>query len=293
MTPEKLSLKEHIADARLRNVAIAHFNISDLATLRAIVHTVRDIQLPVVIGTSEGEREWLGTRQVAALIRSYRAEGLPIFLNADHTHSLDNVREAAEAGYDAILFDGGKLAWEDNLKMTQEAVRIANSVNDTILVEGELGYIGAGSEVLKALPEDVHLDPNSLTTPEQAEEFVQKTGVDMLAPAVGNLHGMLASGKDPNLDIARIHEIAARAGVPLVLHGGSGNSDEDFAAAIRAGVSLIHISTELRAAWRKGIEAGLKAQADEVAPYKLVKEAEEFIGKIVRQRMLLFAGKGG
>ncbi len=284
-----LTLKEYIADARLRGVAVPHFNISELATLRAIVGVVRELQLPVIIGTSEGERDFIGPHQAAALVKSYRAEGLPIFLNADHTHTLDNVREAAEAGYDAVLFDGGKLAWEDNIKMTQEAAKIVRGIDQTILVEAEIGYIGSGSEVRDALPDDVGLDPATLTTPEQAKEFVERTTIDMLAPAVGNVHGMLANAPDPDLDIPRIKEIAIAAGVPIVLHGGSGNTDEDFTAAIRAGVSIIHISTQLRAAWRKGMEAGLKDLPHEVAPYKLMGEAEKAVATIVRQRMELFS----
>jgi len=287
-----MSLKEQIAEARLHGVAIPHFNISELGTLRAIVvDVVREMNRPVIIGVSEGEREYIGVHQAAALIKSYRAEGLPIYLNADHTHSLENVRAAAEAGFDAILFDGGKLAWEDNIKMTQEAVKIVRGIDQTILVEAEIGYIGSGSEVRDVLPEDVVIDANSLTTPEQATEFIQKTGIDMLAPAVGNVHGMLSSGPDPRLDIPRIHDIAAAAGIPLVLHGGSGNLDEDFVAAIRAGIAIIHISTELRAAWRKGMEQGLKDNPREVAPYKLMAEAEKGVAAVVRRRMELFAGK--
>jgi fructose-bisphosphate aldolase class II len=283
------SLKEYIADARARGVAIAHFNVAELTTLNAIVNVARELQQPVIIGTSEGEREWIGPHEAVALVKSYRAEGLPIFLNADHTHSLDKVREAAEAGYDAVLFDGGKLPWEENIQMTQEAVRIVRGVNPDILVEGEVGYIGSGSEVLGELPSDVQFDPASLTSPEQAQEFVQKTGVDLFAPAVGNLHGMLASGHDPRLDIPRIKEIAQTAGVPLVLHGGSGTADEDLKAAVQAGVTIVHISTELRAAWRKGLEAGLTEHPHEVAPYKVMQEAETGIEAVVRQRMLLFA----
>lgn len=286
-----LSLKEYVANARARGAAIAHFNIAELTTLHAIIDVVRSTLQPVIIGTSEGEREWIGAHQAVKLIKSYREEGLPLFLNADHTHSLTKAREAAEAGYDAILFDGGKLPFEENIHTTKEVVYVVRNIDPNILVEGELGYIGSGSEVLGDIPTDVHLDPAHLTSPEQAREFVQKTGVDLFAPAVGNLHGMLASGTDPRLDIPRIQQIAGVAGVPLVLHGGSGTADDDLRAAVRAGMAIVHISTELRAAWRKGVEKGLETHPHEVAPHKLMQEAEDSIETIVRERIRLFSGQ--
>lgn len=290
------SLKEIIIEAEEKKVAIGHFNIAELEMLKGISHAAQKLNLPVIIGTSEGEREYLGVHHTVDLIASYNKEhanpsadsGYRLFLNADHAHSLDKVKEAAEVGYDAILFDGGKLPFEENIAQTKKAVEIVKNINPDILVEGELGYIGASSKILKELPEGAQIEEKDLTTPEQAEKFVKATGVDLLAPAVGNLHGMFKDAPNPRLNIKRIKEIKEAAGVPLVLHGGSGISDDDFSAAIEVGIAIIHISTELRSAWRSKLEEALKEKGEEIAPYKLLPAAIEEIERIVYNRLKLF-----
>lgn len=289
------SLLETIIDAENRGVAIGHFNIGTLEYLKAISGAARALDVPVIIGVSESERDYIGIHHVVDFVKSYneehaRPDGFRLFLNADHTHSIERIEAAARVGFDAVLFDGGKLSFEENIRLTTEAVRVAKKINKDILVEGELGYIGSSSEVLKEVPEGAAIKPADLTTPEEAEHFAQETGVDLFAPAVGNLHGMLANAKNPRLDINRIHEIRSAAKVPLVLHGGSGIADEDFIAAIKAGVRIIHVSTELRVAWRKGLEDALKESPDEVAPAKLLPEVVEAILGVVSDRLKLFSG---
>lgn len=290
------SLHQYLQEAAQTKTAIGHFNIANWEQLKAIIAAVLEIkkeynqELPVIIGVSEGEREFIGVKNVVSLIKNLREEfRLPIFINADHTHSLEKVKEAAEADFDAILFDGGKLLFEENVRQTKEAVSIAKTLNSHIIVEGELGYIGGGSEILKELPEGAAIKVEDLTKPETALQFVEATGVDMLAPAVGNLHGMFANVPNPNLDITRIKAIKEAVKIPMVLHGGSGTPDEDFVKAIEAGINIIHISTELRLAWRRGLEKSLAENPDEVAPYKLMPRVVEGISQITKNRLRLFA----
>lgn len=282
------NLREVIKNAESKKVAIGHFNISNLEQLKAIYDAARKLNVPVIIGVSEGEREFIGVPQAVALIKSFREKGAQIFLNADHTHSLDKVREAAEAGFDAVLFDGGKLPLEDDITATKEAVRIVKSINPEIIVEGELGNIGSSSEIRKDIPEGAAIRPEDLTKPEDAARFVKETGVDMLAPAVGNIHGMFANAPEPALNIERIAEIKKAVGIPMVLHGGSGNTDSDFVAAIDVGINIIHISTELRIAWRKGLEEGLTKRPGEVAPYKIAAEELVAMEAVVEKKLKLF-----
>ena len=282
-------------DSEARGYALPHFNVSDLSALKAIVFAAKELNKPVMIGVSEGEREFVGINEVAALVRSYKEElNIPIFLNADHTHSLEGIKIAAKAGFDEVLFDGSKLSLEENLKQTKEAVTIAKAINPEIIVEGELGYIGSSSEILKETPEGASLNPEMFTKPEEAQAFVKETGVDVFSPAVGNMHGLLESmvkgDVKKRLDIARIGEIKKMCGAFLTLHGGSGTADEDFVAAIKSGINIIHINTELRLAWRKGLEKELMEKPNEVAPYKLLGGAEEEIKKVVLERMKLFYG---
>lgn len=282
------TLRACIAEAEAKEVALGHFNISDTEQLHAIVSVARKLNVPVVIGTSEGERDFIGVRQAAALVRSMREEfNHPIFLNADHTYSVERCKEAIDAGYDAVIFDGVKLPLEENIAETKKVVEYARSVNPEIVVEGEIGYIGTSSKMLDELPEGV--DPEgAVTTEEEITQYVSESGVDLVAPAVGNLHGMLKGGKNPELNIEQITKLREAGEVPIVLHGGSGISDEDFVSAIEAGVSTVHINTEIRVAYRKGIEDGLTANPDEIAPYRFMKQGVAGVQDVVEKRLRLF-----
>ncbi|MGA2410744.1 MAG: class II fructose-bisphosphate aldolase [Candidatus Binataceae bacterium] len=286
------SLREVLKQAEANHVAVGHFNFSDLTAFNAIVAAARELQLPVLVGVSEGEREFVGVAQAAALVKAIRDEyGYPIFLNADHTHSLAKAEAAAKAGFDEIIFDGSALPFEENIKQTKQAIEAVKSINPAVLVEGEIGWIGSSSELLDKVPQGVGV----LTTPEEARHFVEATKVDVLAPAVGNMHGMLESmvhgGVHKQLHIGTIAQIKAAAGIFMTLHGGSGTGDEDFKRAIKAGMTIVHVNTELRLAWRQGIEEGLAAEPNEVAPYKILPAAVEAVRKVVSSRLELFNSK--
>lgn len=287
------SLKQIISEAEEKKIAIGHFNVSNLEQLKAVAHAGLKLNVPVIIGLSEGEREYFGIHHFRDLVASYNSEhgrerGFWLYTNADHTHSLEKVKEAARVGFHAILFDGGKLPLEENILITKKAVNIVKSINKNILVEGELGYIGSSSEILEKIPEGAAIKPEDFTKSADAKRFVEETGVDLLAPAVGNVHGMLKDVPNPRLDVERIREIRKAAGVPLVLHGGSGIIDEDFVKAIDAGITIIHISTEIRAAWRQEIEKALRRHSEEVAPYKIMPEVLRAMEEIVDRRLRLF-----
>ncbi|MBL7045840.1 MAG: class II fructose-bisphosphate aldolase [Parcubacteria group bacterium] len=289
-----LTLREAIKEAESKKVAIGHFNISDTEGLNAIFSAAKSLNVPVIIGTSEGERDFIGVKQAVALVKSLREEyDFPIYLNADHTYSVERAKEAIDAGYDAVIFDGTKLPFDENIEKTKEVVAYAEEVSsesDTdILVEGEIGYIGTSSKVLDEIPEGAEITEGSLTKPEELKEYVDKTRVDLVAPAVGNLHGMLKHGNNPNISIERIKELRVAGGVPIVLHGGSGISDADFVNAIKAGVSIVHINTEIRLAYRSGIERVLKESPDEVAPYRFLKGGVEEMEKVIERNLVLFS----
>jgi len=283
------SLRDLLQEAQERGVAIGHFNIADLVGLKAVFDAAQELKVPVLVGVSEGEREFMGVRQVAALVRSLREEfDFPVFLNADHTHSLAKGVEAAKAGFDSIVFDLSALPFEENVRQTKQAVEALKAISPAMLVEGEIGDIGTGSEIHDAAP-DLR---KGLSTPQEAQQFVENTGVDVLAPAVGNMHGMLRSmvqgETKKRLDIERIAAIKQAAGVLLTLHGGSGTDDEDLRKAIAAGINIVHINTELRVAWRRGLEQGLAKHPDEVAPYKILPTAVDAVQQVVSSRLRLF-----
>lgn len=282
-------LRSVLEEAQSKGVAVGHFNISDWVLLKAVFESAQELQLPVIVGVSEGERAFLGVAQVAALVKSLREKnGFPLFLNADHTHSLDSAIAAAKVGFDSVVFDLSALPLQENIRQTKQAVETLKSVNPEILIEGEIGDIGTGSEIHDSAPDR----SKSLTTPEEAKHYVASTGVDILAPAVGNMHGMLRTmlqgDVKKRLDLTRIREIKDACKSFLTLHGGSGTDDGDFQKAIAAGINVIHINTEVRVAWRRGLEEAFGQKPDEVVPYKLLPAAEESIKQVVLARLRLF-----
>lgn len=283
------SLREYIAEAEEKKVAIGHFNVSDSNGFWAVVNAAKKLNLPVIIGVSEGERDFIGVKQIKALADTIKAEGFPIFLNADHTYSVERVKEVVEAGFDAAIIDGADKSLEENLKITKESVACAKEINKNILVEAELGFIGKSSSVWDKLPEGTESE-EILTKPEEAESFVKETGIDLFAPAVGNIHGM-AKNLNINyekLDIERIKAVREAAGVPLVLHGGSGIKDEEFKQAIAAGISVIHINTELRLAYKQALQKFLCENTEETTPYKFLRPARDAMQLVVEKRLALF-----
>lgn len=271
--------------------AIAHFNISNLDQARAIVQVAEELKQPVIIGVSEGEREYMGVEMVRTIVDELNQEyEVPIFLNADHTYSIEKVQEVIESGYDSVIVDGAKLPYEENVALVKSCVDLVRAYEEKtgkrVLVEAELGYIGQSSSLNTALPEGV--TEANLTTPEQAKDFVLRTGIDMFAPAIGNVHGMLIDAEEPKLHIERLKEITQVVDVPLVLHGASGNTDEDLKSSIDNGVAIIHINTEIRKAFRDGEMHYLAEHPNEVAPYKFGHEGQEEMKKVVRAKMELY-----
>jgi fructose-bisphosphate aldolase, class II len=285
------TLRDALTGLETEGAALGHFNVSDQVLLKAVVAAAAETKLPVFVGASEGEREFFGTRQLAALVKSARDESdVPVFLNADHTHSLAKALEAANAGFDAVGVDFSALPFDQNVARTKETVQAIKAVNPAILAEGEIGNIGTGSEIHETAQGD-----HRLSTPEEARQFVEATGIDILAPAVGNMHGMLKSmvhGKaKKHLDVERIAQIKQAAGVFLTLHGGSGTEDEHFRKAIAAGINIIHINTELRVAWRESLGESLARDSNEVVPYKILRPVVDSVKQVVSSRLRLFHGQ--
>ncbi|HEY1743786.1 MAG TPA: class II fructose-bisphosphate aldolase [Granulicella sp.] len=285
------NLRSILEQAQNDKVAVGHFNVADFVVLKAVFASAQDLKVPVIVGLSEGERHFFGVRQIAALVRSLREEfDFPLFLNADHTHTLESAIAAAKAGFDSIVFDLSALPFEENVRQTKAAIEILKGINPAILIEGEIGDIGTGSEIHDAAPDL----SKGLTTPEEAKQYVDATGVDILAPAVGNMHGMLKSmvqgTSKKRLDLERIAEIKRATGALITLHGASGTDDSDLRRAIAAGINVIHINTELRVAWRKSLDESLAQHRDEVVPYKILPPVVEAVKGVTTSRLKLFNG---
>ena len=280
-----LTLKEYFSEVLKEKKAIAHFNFSTADQLKAFVEAAIAVNKPLMVGTSEGEAEFIGYQQAVALVRSWRATtGHPVFLNSDHHRSFETAKKAVDAGYDSIHIDASKLNYEDNVKLTKKVFDYVKSVKPDIMVEGELGYLRGSSKV----QERIEVSPNDYTKPEEVKDFVTRTGVDRLAIAFGNIHG-LVKNQEMHLDLNLLSEVTKSVpGIFLVLHGGSGLKDEEVRESIKMGITNVHINTELRVAYLNALARQLKEDPDETTPYKFLKPSFEATKKLAEKKINLF-----
>lgn len=265
--------------AQKEHYGVGLFNTTDTDMLEAAITAAEEMNSPIIIGTAEvllpsGELDLIAPSIIAAAKRAT----VPIVVHYDHGLTFDRCMQALKLGFTSIMFDGSLGDAEQNIADTAEIVKIAHSFGAT--VEGEIGHVGEA-----ATGDNVITD--SYTTPEEAMDFINKTGVDALAVAIGTAHG--AYKEKPCLDIERLKEIRAKVDTPLVLHGGSGLSDDDFKNTIKQGIAKVNIFTDLclagNAAMRSGLESNL--------PYLEIRNSKvEAIKQVVKRKIELFGSKG-
>ncbi|OGZ25993.1 MAG: hypothetical protein A3F95_00565 [Candidatus Nealsonbacteria bacterium RIFCSPLOWO2_12_FULL_39_31] len=277
------NLKNILQDARKNHYAIGQFNISTFEQLKGIFGAVNALRTPVIIGTSEGEAKFLGIEEISALIKiAEKKYKIPFFLNLDHGKDLALIKKAVDYGYSAVHFDGSSFPFEENARYTKEVIKYARK--KSVLIEGELGAIKGESGIHQ---KKVILTEDDLTSPEQAKKFADLTNVDCLAIAVGTTHGMYKEEK--GIDFERLGNISCLTMKKfLVLHGGSGISEEDIKKAIDLGIVKININTEIRLIWRDCLEKKLRENQEETKPYKLLADIKDAIQKKVEEKIRMF-----
>ncbi|MBU1091602.1 class II fructose-bisphosphate aldolase family protein [Patescibacteria group bacterium] len=281
-----MNLNTILQDATQNYWSTGHFNVSNMEQLRAIVSAAEELKTPIMIGLSEGERNFFGLKQAVEMVKVFEEEySTPIFLNPDHSYSVESAKEAFDAGFNSVHIDLSKLSLEENIKGTKEVVDYVKSKNSDVSVEGELGYLRGKSEVQK---EVIEIKEEDLTKPEEAAEFVEKTGIDRFSGAYGNIHGIAVN--EPKIDIERIKEIRKilPGNVSLVLHGGSGISEEDMKKAIGAGIANIHVNTDIRVAYTDALRRSLEDNPEQKTPYKIFPPVIEAVQKVVLEKLRLF-----
>lgn len=285
------TLRQLIEENLNRGTAIGHFNVPNLEVAMGVVVAAEKLNLPVILGVSEGERDFIGLHEIVSWVKAMnedlqnKGSNTQVFLNADHTYSFEKVKEAVDAGLHMVIYDDAGGDIQKNIqvaKQCREYIDEHNKRNSTdVLFEAELGYIGKGSEVRTDLPDGIQK-----TDPSVALNFVQAVKPDLLAPAIGNVHGMLKDVPDPNLDEKLCGEIYNTVKIPLVLHGASGNTKEDIQACIKNGVAIVHVSTELRVAYKNSLKEAV--QGEDLAAYKYLKPVREAVEKLIEEKLKIF-----
>ena len=272
-----VNLNDVLKKAQEEHYAVGLFNPTDTDMLEAAISAAEELRSPIIIGTAEvllpsGELQLIAPSIVAAAKRA----SVPVVVHFDHGLTFDRCMEALSLGFSSLMFDGSANSYEENLRQTCEIVKIAHSLG--VSVEGEIGHVGDAS---KGDNETGDL----YTTPEEAKAFVDATGVDALAIAIGTAHGAYKS--KPKLDLDRLAEIRKTIDTPLVLHGGSGLSDDDFKNSIAGGIAKMNIFTDLCVA---GVEAMRNAKTNVYLEIRDLKVAA--IKEAVKAKMRLFGSVG-
>jgi fructose-bisphosphate aldolase class II len=267
--------------AQKEGYAVGAFNTSTIEVTKAIIAAAEELNAPVVIETSSKEMSFLGAKLLVDVITDLAKDlTIPVAIHLDHGQNLAEVTEAIEAGYTSVHIDASAYEYEKNLEMTKEVVAYAHSKG--IPVEGELGHVAGSSEKHET---EFEIDKSTLTDPQKAREFVEKSGIDVLASAIGNIHGIYED--EPKLDFERLEKIG-KIGIPLSLHGGSGIPSEQIKEAIGLGITKINVNTELRMAFTGALRKELAENPDEIVPYKYLPEEIEAVKEIVEQKIRMF-----
>ena len=275
------NLNDVLLDAQKNGYAVGLFNTTDTDTdmLEGVIAAAEELRSPVIIGTAEvllyaGELKLIGP----ALIEAAKRATVPVVVHYDHGLTFDRCLEALKLGFTSVMFDGSAGDYEKNIADTREIVKIAHALGAT--VEGEIGHVGEAS----ANDNDAK---DMYTTVEEALSYSKATGVDALAVSIGTAHGAYKS--KPKLDLGRLSDIRAAIDTPLVLHGGSGLSDDDFKNSIKCGIAKVNIYTDLCLA---GIRAMNKGLAEGISYLDIRNKKVDFIKEEVKKKMLLFGSDG-
>lgn len=274
-----VNLNEVLSDAQKKGYAVGLFNTIDTDMLEAVIAVAEELRSPVVIGTAEVLLPYGELKLIApSVIEAAKRASVPVVVHYDHGLTFERCMEALQLGFSSIMFDGSAGDEEENVRLTAQLVKIAHAMGAS--VEGEIGHVGEAST-------NDGMEESMYTTPQEAVAFVEKTGVDALAVAFGTAHG--AYKTKPKLDLERLAQIRKVVDTPLVLHGGSGLSDDDFKNSIKNGIAKINIFTDLCLAGEKGMKEAL----GEGKAYLEIRERKvEEIKRVVREKIRLFGSAG-
>ena len=278
--------------SRAQGFAVGAFNIDNQETLIAVARAAQKLNAPVMVEVSEGEVKALGIENIRDMVDNYREEyGIEMYVNLDHSPTVEACKRAIDAGFEFIHIDISQAnhdaSEEEIIAKTREVVEYAKFTG--ALVESEPHYFGGSSNVHK---EEINYDEirKTFSTPEGAKSFVEATGIDTFAAAIGNLHGKYPVPKE--LDIELLHQIRGAIDCQISLHGGSGTPLHYFEEAAKAGVSKININSDMRYAFRTVLEKSLEENPDEFAVVKLMDDVKDAVQAVVEEKIQAFGSAG-
>ncbi|MFZ5590762.1 MAG: class II fructose-1,6-bisphosphate aldolase [Bacillota bacterium] len=264
--------------------AVGAFNCNNMEIVQAIVAAAEAERAPVIMQASQGAIKYAGLDFIVAMARQAAEKAsVPVALHLDHGTSFAQVMQCIRAGFSSVMIDGSKLPLEENIALTRQVLAVARAVG--VSVEAELGKIGGTEDDISVADWEA-----MLTDPEEARYFVEQTGVDSLAIAIGTAHGRYKG--EPRLDFDRLAKVRSLVKIPIVLHGSSGVPDEAIRQAISLGVRKVNIDTNIREAFVAAARRVIDAHPDEIDPRKILGPAREAATAIIREKIRLFGSSG-
>lgn len=278
-----VNMNQMLKKAKEEHYAVPHFNINNLEWTKFILEECNELNVPVILGVSEGAVKYMGSYLVVAdlvkaLVKSLNIK-IPVCLHLDHGSSLESCISAIDAGFSSVMIDGSRLPLEENIKITKEVVSYAHERG--ISVEAEVGHIGT--------TDDNMTKEETNATLEDCQILYENTNIDALAAALGSVHGFYK--KEANLDFETMELINKSLPIPLVLHGGTGIPDDKIRMAISKGISKININTELQSVWSKAVRKYLLENEDVYDPRKIISSGEAAMKERISEIVTLFGTK--
>ena len=271
-----------LLDAKEGNYAIGAFNVENMEMVKAVIAAAEELKAPIMLQTTSSTVKYGGLKTYHALVKAEAENAsVPVALHLDHGNSFDLAVQAIREGYTSVMIDGSSKSFEENIELTKRVVDVAKPNN--IPVEAELGKIG-GKE------DDIEVKDGNYTDPLEAKEFVERTGLTSLAVAIGTAHGIYA--EKPVLDIERVSAIRELVDIPLVLHGGSGLSDDDVKECIQRGICKVNFATELRIAYTDGMKEVFEKSPDAFDPKDFGNAGMKKVKELVMDHIKLCGSEG-
>lgn len=280
-----LSTKEMLRKAMREGYAVPAFNIHNMETLQVVVETAEEMKSPVIIAGTPGTIDYAGGEYIVSMaeVAATTNGDIPIAIHLDHYENVEAIKHYIDLGFKSAMIDASHMDFEENIKTVQEVVAYAHRYDAT--VEAELGRLGGREDDLVVDEKDA-----MYTNPDSAKEFVEKTGVDSLAIAIGTAHGLYKG--EPKLDFERLKEIRAKVDVPLVLHGASDVPDELVKEAIRLGICKVNVATDLKIPFSGAVKKYFEENPDANDPRKYMTPGKEAMKEIVRHKILVCGSNG-